>query len=180
MLRSRSTRWVALLSLLSIGGCESFGRGVTEAVLKGSGGDSEDTRNCEVEGRPFPGIAPYLAAQDSCRRSARRVGDRPEVKVLYVHGIGTHVPGDGTTLRQTLAKSLGLDIRAPRPKRIVIASPSFPKQDLGEINVTPADRRRAPARSAVLRADLVADHPAGQGSARVRQGAGLCPAPRGA
>ena len=56
--------------------------------------------------------------------------------MLYVHGIGTHVPGDGTTLRQTLAKSLGLDIRAPRPKRIVIASPSFPNQNLGEINVT--------------------------------------------
>ena len=56
--------------------------------------------------------------------------------MLYVHGIGTHVPGDGTTLRQTLAKALGLDIRAPRPKRIVIASPNFPNQNLGEINVT--------------------------------------------
>ena len=41
----------------------------------------------------------------------------------------------------------------------------------------PADGHRAPARSSVLRADLVADHPAGQGPARVRQGAGLCPAP---
>ena len=145
MLRSRSTRWVALLSLLSIGGCESFGRGVTEAVLKGSGGDSEDTRNCEVEGRPFPGIAPYLAAQDQLAPFGDTVGDRPEVKVLYVHGIGTHAPGHGTSLRQTLAKSLGLDVRAPRTKRIVISSPSFPQQDLGEINVsrlTDAARRR--------------------------------------
>ena len=56
--------------------------------------------------------------------------------MLYVHGIGTHAPGHGTALRQNLAKSLGLDIRAPRPKRIVIASPSFPNQNLGEINVT--------------------------------------------
>ena len=82
-------------------GCESFGRGVTEAVLEGTGEPAEDNRNCEVEGRPFPGIEPYLRPRTSWRRSARGVGDRPEVKVLYVHGIGTHVPGDGTALRQT-------------------------------------------------------------------------------
>ncbi|MFL5335136.1 MAG: hypothetical protein ACJ8H8_18585, partial [Geminicoccaceae bacterium] len=105
-----------LLLPLALAGCESFGRGVTEAVLKGSDGEAEDTRNCEVEGRPFTGIEPYLAKQDQLPPYGESVGDRPEVKVLYVHGIGTHVPGDGTTLRDTLAKSLGLDIRAPRPK----------------------------------------------------------------
>jgi hypothetical protein len=136
---------LALVSLLALAGCESFGRGVTEAVLKGSGGDTKDTRNCEVEGRPFTGIAPYLEAQDKLAPFGETVGARPEVKVLYVHGIGTHAPGHGTSLRQTLAKSLGLDIRAPRPKRIVITSPKFPKQDLGEINVsrlTDASHRR--------------------------------------
>ena len=39
-------------------------------------------------------------------------------------------------MRENLGKSLGLDIRAPRPKRIVIASPTFPNQNLGEINVS--------------------------------------------
>ncbi len=133
---ARSTPMVALMTLLLLAGCESFGRGVTEAVLKGNGEETKDTRNCEVEGRSFPGIAPYLAAQDKLPPYGDTVGSRPEVKVLYVHGIGTHVPGDGTTLRQTLAKALGLDIRAPRPKRIVISSPSFPNQNLGEINIT--------------------------------------------
>ena len=131
--------------LLSLSGCESFGRGVTQAVLQGTGDETEDTRNCEAEGRPFPGIEPYLAKQDTLPPYGETVGDRPEVKVLYVHGIGTHVPGEGTTLRQTLARSLGLDIRAPQPKRIVIASPNFPDQELGEINVTrltDAARRR--------------------------------------
>src|SRR3954447_20168079 len=127
---------VAVLPLLTLAGCESFGRGVTQAVMEGAQGDETDTRNCEVEGRPFPGIAPYLEAQVKLPPFGEPVGDRPEVKVLYVHGIGTHMPGDGTTLRQTLAKSLGLDIRAPRPKRIVIASPDFPGQALGEINIT--------------------------------------------
>jgi hypothetical protein len=133
----RDRSWiVAVLPLLLIAGCESFGRGVTQAVLEGTDETKQDTRSCEVEGRPFPGIAPYLEAQDKLPPFGEPVGDRLEVKVLYVHGIGTHVPGDGTTLRQTLAKSLGLDIRAPRPKRIVIASPSFSNQALGEINVS--------------------------------------------
>jgi hypothetical protein len=126
----------ALLPPLALAGCESFGRGVTQAVIGGSQGDTKDTRNCEVEGRPFTGIEPYLAKQDALPPFGDSIGDRPEVKVLYVHGIGTHVPGHGTVLRQNLAKSLGLDIRAPRPKRIVIASTKFPNRDLGEINVS--------------------------------------------
>jgi hypothetical protein len=109
---------------------------VTQAVMEGTQGEAEDTRNCEIEGRPFPGIEPYLQAQDKLPPFGAGVGQRPEVKVLYVHGIGTHNPGHGTALRQNLANSLGLDIRAPRPKRIVVAHPDFPGQDLGEIDVT--------------------------------------------
>ena len=108
-------------------------------------GDTKDTRNCEIEGQSFNGIEPYLVKQDKLPPFGEPVGERPEVKVLYVHGIGTHVPGDGTTLRENLAKSLGLDVRAPRQKRIVIANPNFPDQNLGEINVTrltDADRKR--------------------------------------
>jgi hypothetical protein len=143
--RSRWASLVALTGLTLLAGCESFGRGVTQAVLEGTGGETKDTRNCEVEGRPFPGIEPFLAAQDKLPPFAEAVGDRPEVKVLYVHGIGTHAPGHGTALRQNLATTLGLDIRAPRPKRIVIEHPKFAGQELGELNITrltEADRRR--------------------------------------
>jgi hypothetical protein len=139
MPKSRSSVWArrALPLLLLLAGCQSFARGVTEAVLEGTQGPAEDTRNCEIEGRPFPGIEPYLEAQDKLPPFTEGgVDDRPEVKVLYVHGIGTHDPGHGTALRQNLANALGLDARAPRPKRIVIAHPQFPNQDLGEINVT--------------------------------------------
>ena len=125
-----------LLSLLLLSGCESFGRGVAQAVWERARGETKDTRNCEVEGRPFAGVEPYLAEQDKLLPFGASVGDRPEVKVLYVHGIGTHAPGHGTALRQNLARSLGLDIRAPRQKRIVIAHPQFPNWDLGEINIS--------------------------------------------
>jgi hypothetical protein len=126
----------ALPLLFALAGCESFARGVTQAVMEGTQGETQDTRNCEIEGRPFPGIEPYLQGQDKLPPFGEGVGQRPEVKVLYVHGIGTHAPGHGTALRQNLATALGLDIRAPRPKRIVITHPSFPNQDLGEINVS--------------------------------------------
>ena len=118
-------------------------------------------------------------AQDKLPPFVEGDSNRPEVKVLYVHGIGTHAPGHGTALRQNLATSLGLEIRAPRPKRIVIAHPDFPDQNLGEINVSRLTDAAASARPPVLRADLVADHPARQGPARLRQGAGLRPAARG-
>ena len=78
MLVHGSARWLVLVSLLALGACESFGRGVTQAVLQGTGGESEDTRSCEAEGRPFPGIEPYLLAQDKLPPFAGAVGDRPE------------------------------------------------------------------------------------------------------
>ena len=136
MATTRQRIFAALVPLALLGGCESFGRGVTQAVLDGSGSTDEDTRSCEVEGRPFPGIEPFLEAQDKLPPFVEGDSDRPEVKVLFVHGIGTHAPGHGTALRNNLATQLGLEIRAPRPKRIVIAHPEFPGQNLGEINVS--------------------------------------------
>jgi hypothetical protein len=129
--------WAAAAFLaIPLAGCEGLGRGVAQAVLERTQGEGEDTRSCEIEGRPFAGIAPYLAKQDQLPPFGESVGDRPEVKVLYVHGIGTHTPGHGTALRQNLANSLALDVRAPRPKRIIIAHPKFPGWDLGEVDVT--------------------------------------------
>ena len=127
---------LALLALLGLAGCESFGRGVTYAVLERTDEPALDKRACEVEGRPFAGIEPFLEAQAVLPPFEAGETGRPEVKLLYVHGIGTHKPGHGTALRQNLTRSLGLDTRAPRPKRIVIAHPDFPGQDLGEIDVT--------------------------------------------
>ncbi len=108
-MRTRTRTGLALIALLAIVGCEGFGRGVTQAVLEGSSEPTEDTRSCEVEGRPFPGIEPFLEAQDRLPPFSEGETGRPEVKVLYVHGIGTHVPGDGTALRNNVATSLGLD-----------------------------------------------------------------------
>ena len=133
----------AVLATAMVAGCESFGRGATEAVMEATNKPGEDTRLCDVEGRPFDGIEPYLKKQDSLPPFGEGVGRRPEVKVLYVHGIGTHEPGHGTALMTNLANSLALDVRSPRPKRIVLAHPKFTGKPLGEIRVTRlTDQRR--------------------------------------
>ena len=96
-------------------------------------------------GSPQPRTEEPSAAR--CRASGK-LGDkagadrRPTGGEL---GSGTHAPGHATALRQNLATALGLEIRAPRAKRIVIAHPRFQDQDLGEINVsrlTDTGRRR--------------------------------------
>jgi hypothetical protein len=45
--------WLALLPAL-LSGCASFGRGVTEAIMDRQ---SEDTRQCWIEGREFDASA---------------------------------------------------------------------------------------------------------------------------
>jgi hypothetical protein len=99
-----------------LAGCASIAKGVTEAVLESTRDESEDTRMCEAEGVPFEGIEPYLARQDSLPPIGDADSSRPQVKVIYVHGIGTHKEGHGIDLMQNLTRSLALDVRSPRPK----------------------------------------------------------------
>lgn len=129
---------VALLLLSPVlAGCESFGRGLASAIIDRtrSTGESVDTRLCEVQGRPFPGIEPVLAEQDALPPIGAMGAERPQLKVLYVHGIGTHEPQHALALIENLQRSLGLDVRAPRSKRIELVSPLFPNETVGELNV---------------------------------------------
>ena len=123
---------VALAIGLLFAGCTSFARGVTEAMLSR---ESEDTRMCEAEGVPFEGIEPYLSRQDSLPPIGDADSSRPQVKVVYVHGIGTHRPGHGTELMQNLTRSLALDVRSPRPKTIELVHPENSNQSLGELTL---------------------------------------------
>jgi hypothetical protein len=136
---------VALALGLLLAGCSSFARGVTEAMLESTRGESEDTRMCEAEGVPFEGIEPFLARQDALPPIGEGERARPQVKVVYVHGIGTHAPGHGTELMQNLAHALALDVRSPRPKRIALVDGENSEEPLGELNLfrfTDENRKR--------------------------------------
>jgi hypothetical protein len=131
----RSCQVLAFLALIfCISGCESAAKGVTSAILENRE-EVEDTRLCSAEGVPFPGIEPYLERQDSLSPIDVTEPERPQVKVLYVHGIGTHSPSHGAELVSNLAHALGLTVRSPRPKRIALKAPTMPGAELGELNL---------------------------------------------
>jgi hypothetical protein len=63
--------------LLAMTGCYSFGRGVASRVVETLDTERGETRQCEIRGGMFRGISAYLDKGET-------------VKVLIVHGIGTH------------------------------------------------------------------------------------------
>lgn len=114
-------RKLLLLSLLvMVSGCASFGRGVAEAIINDK---KEDTRQCEIQGSPLPGIDDLFA-------------NKRVVKVMMVHGVGTHTPGYATRIRENLALKLGLNVFSRRDKDITLIDPDDKKTVIGNLRVT--------------------------------------------
>jgi hypothetical protein len=125
-----------LVAAWLLGGCASFGEGVTRALMGPSGEAAEDTRLCEVSGPAFSGILPMLERQEGYLPLGQAGPGRPILKVIMVHGVGTHVPGYGARLSANLAKSLDLGVIAPEPKGFAIEAQAFAGEPLGELTVT--------------------------------------------
>ena len=128
---------VALLAATwLLAGCASFSEGITRALLGKSEEPGKDTRLCEVSGPAFSGIQPLLEHQAGWPPLGQAGPDRPILKVIMVHGVGTHVPGYSARLSANLAQALGLDVIAPEPKEFPIEAPAFPGEALGTLSVT--------------------------------------------
>jgi hypothetical protein len=140
---SKVVRCCLLLAAASLAGCAGLGEGVTRALLASSDEPGEDTRICEVSGPAFSGILPLLERQAGHPPLGQAGPERPILKVIMVHGVGTHVPGYGARLSANLAQALGLTVMAPEAKEFAIESPAYPGERLGEITVT---RHTNPAR----------------------------------
>ena len=91
-----------LFSFLSIAiflsGCTSIDKGVAQAILEKT--ESEDNRVCQIWGKPFVGIDADLAKS------------KGKTKVLFVHGVGDHIPGYTTEFLEKLVKQLNLNARS--------------------------------------------------------------------
>ena len=116
--------WLLLsfLIVILLSGCASIGKGAAEAVLEKS--ENEDTRQCQVWGKPFMGIEADLAQKDG------------ETKVLFVHGVGDHIPGYTTEFLEKLAKELNLNARSEGQKNIELNTPLIPGKALGNLRIT--------------------------------------------
>lgn len=111
-----------LLLTVALSGCSSIGKGIAEAVLEKN--DDEDTRVCQVRGKPFVGIAPSLT---------KKTG---KTKVLMVHGVGDRLPGYSTEFLEKLAKELDVTAKSSTYKDIRLVSPVEPEQNLGNLRIT--------------------------------------------
>lgn len=116
--------YLTLLSaVVLISGCSSFGKGVTEALLEKA--ELEDTRVCQIWGKPFLGI------------NAGLIRSRGKMKVLMVHGVGDHTPGYTTEFLEKLSKELGLNVSSGRYKDIKLSSPLIGENDpLGNLRIS--------------------------------------------
>lgn len=110
----------SIVMLLSA--CTSIGKGIAQAVLEKS--ETEDARQCQVWGQPFTGIQAGLGK------------DKGKTKVLFVHGVGDHIPGYTTQFLEKLAKELNLTARAYSQKNIGLSAPLLAGKDLGNLRVS--------------------------------------------
>jgi len=126
---------LAVLALAAslLGGCAGLARGVTEALMGDKDEQVEDSRQCFVHGRPFPGVETYMQQQE--QEAAAGKTERRVLKVLMVHGIGSHKPGYATRLAENLARSLSLPQVEEKYKELLLAHPQFPGE-LGTLRAT--------------------------------------------
>ncbi len=144
----RAAQIISSLALFALlGGCASFGEGMGRGVFSAMQGDPDtDHGACEVSGAPFEGIEAALRSQDG----QGAIGNTPAagrsvVKVMMVHGIGSHFPGYSGRTTANLMASLGLDVSAPQVKSIEIPDPLKPGASLGTLTLqrlTDAARER--------------------------------------
>lgn len=121
-----TVKTACLVSFLSmaifLSGCTSISKGAAEAVLEKT--ENEDTRQCQVWGKPFAGIEADLANKQG------------KTKVLFVHGVGDHIPGYTTEFLEKLAKELNLNSRSVDQKNIELNTPLLPDKNLGNLRIT--------------------------------------------
>jgi len=123
--------FLSLILAMLLSGCASLGKGMAEAFLEKQ--QLADTRVCELWGKPFKGLLPFLDNQQG------------KMKVLMVHGVGDHLPGYSTQFVEKLAKELDLPAMSVQYKNITLTSRIEPGKNLGNLRINrllSKDRRK--------------------------------------
>ena len=94
---------------------------MVEGFLEQQG--AEDTRVCEIWGKAFEGLAPFLDNHTG------------KMKVLMVHGVGDHLPGYSTQFIEKLAAELNLPVMSAQKKNISLTSRYDSSKNLGNLGV---------------------------------------------
>jgi hypothetical protein len=110
-----------LVFTLYLSGCSSLGKGIVEGFMEQQ--TAEDTRVCEIWGKAFAGLTPFLD------------NHRGKMKVLMVHGVGDHLPGYSTQFVEKLAIELDLPVMSSQKKNITLTSRTDSNKNLGNLSV---------------------------------------------
>jgi hypothetical protein len=113
--------FLLIIIATQLSGCASIGKGVAEAFLEKQ--QSADNRVCELWGKPFKGLSPFLDNKQG------------KMKVLMVHGVGDHLPGYSTQFVEKLAKELNLPVMSAQYKNITLTSRIDPGKNLGNLRI---------------------------------------------
>jgi len=114
--------FLLLMVTVQLSGCASLGKGMAEAFLEKQ--QSADIRLCEIWGKPFNGISPFLGNKQG------------KMKVLMVHGVGNHLPGYSTQFVEKLAKELDLPVMSTEYKNISLTSRLDASKNLGNLRIS--------------------------------------------
>jgi hypothetical protein len=112
--------WLLIVTA-QLSGCTSLGKGMAEAFLEKQ--QLADTRLCEIWGKSFKGLSPFLNSKQG------------KMKVLMVHGVGDHLPGYSTQFVEKLAKELDLPVMSTQYKNITLTSRLDSSKNLGNLRI---------------------------------------------
>ena len=112
--------WLLIIAA-QLSGCASLGKGMAEAFLEKQ--QLADTRLCEIWGKSFKGLSPFLNSKQG------------KMKVLMVHGVGDHLPGYSTQFVEKLAKELDLPVMSTQYKNITLTSRLDSSKNLGNLRI---------------------------------------------
>lgn len=124
---------VLLIFLPALSGCANIAKGVAEAFVGEKGSEESDAGLCYVRGRPFPGLDRLLMDQENAM--GQTDAQKAMLKVLMVHGIGSHKPGYATRLSENLAQALQLPMVQEHFKEFSLTHPKYPDIELGILRV---------------------------------------------
>ena len=126
---------LVILAITAMQGCASIAEGVTRGLSAEDG--EKPPRPCDVTGPAFQGISEGLRRLElSGSAVVGATADFPRLKVMMVHGIGTHAPGYSARLQRNLTQALGLTRREELIKELGLRAPEFfGDEPLGHLRV---------------------------------------------
>ncbi len=111
---------IIMLLLLLAGGCSSVRRDIAYSIIDA---DKIALNRCEIEGFSYKGIDYDF-------------DNGKTLKILMIHGVGTHHPGYSRRIQENLAAGMGLDVLSRLPKNIGLLDPSDGRTPIGNLRIT--------------------------------------------